>query len=198
MSKSAGTLYTLDDVRDRGFTARELRFALLATHYRTNLNFTWDALASARETLVSLDTTLARIRTVRTRPDDPTLLDAVDQAVHNLVTGLHDDLNVSGALAGLHRLRSVLARTPDLSPGEHQAVWNHLGRIDDLLGLQLRAALPATDTDSEPAGLERLVQQREDARQAGDYDTADTLREQILERGFTIEHTPTGPRWHRA
>jgi cysteinyl-tRNA synthetase len=198
MSKSAGTLYTLDDVRDRGFTARELRFVLLASHYRTNLNFTWDGLAAARETLASLDATLARVRTVRTQPDRPRLLEAADQAVRDLVDGLHDDLNVSVALAGLHRLRSVLAQTPDLSPGEQHAVSTHLGRIDDLLGLQLHAALPATNTDSELAGLERLVQQREDARRVCDYDTADSIREKIRERGFTIEDTPTGPRWHRA
>ena len=198
MSKSAGTLHTLDDVRDRGFTARELRYLLLATHYRTNLNFTWDGLAAARDALASLDATLARIRVVPTHSDRPELLGAADKAMRHLVDGLHDDLNVSVALAGLHRLRGVLARNPDLSPGEHHTVAVYLERIDGLLGLQLHAALQATNVGADLVELQQLIQQREDARKAGNYDMADAIREKARDRGFTIEDTPTGPRWHRA
>ena len=197
-STSAGTLHTLDDVRDRGFTARELRYLLLASHYRTNLNFTWDGLAAAQDALASLDAALARIRTVPTQPDRPELLGAADQAMRQLVDGLHDDLNVSAALAGLHRLRGVLARSPDLSPGEQHAVSTHVERIDDLLGLQLRAALQPTDLRGDLGELEQLIRQRQVAREAGDWATADAVREQARERGFVIEDTPTGPRWHRA
>ena len=62
MAKSLGNFYTVPDVLAKGYTGRELRYALLRVHYRVPLNFTWEGMNEARESLARIDEWLARLR----------------------------------------------------------------------------------------------------------------------------------------
>jgi cysteinyl-tRNA synthetase len=62
MAKSLGNFYTVPDVLAKGYTGRELRYALLRVHYRVPLNFTWEGMNEARESLGRIDEWLARLR----------------------------------------------------------------------------------------------------------------------------------------
>ena len=64
MAKSLGNFYTVPDVLAKGYTGRELRYALLRVHYRVPLNFTWEGMNEARESLARIDEWLARLREV--------------------------------------------------------------------------------------------------------------------------------------
>ena len=67
MAKSLGNFYTVPDVLAKGYTGREMRYALMRVHYRTQLNFTWDGMKEARESLGRIDDWLERLREVRRR-----------------------------------------------------------------------------------------------------------------------------------
>ena len=67
MAKSLGNFYTVPDVLAKGYTGRELRYALLRVHYRVPLNFTWEGMNEARESLARIDEWLARLREVASR-----------------------------------------------------------------------------------------------------------------------------------
>ncbi len=101
MAKSLGNFYTVPDVLAKGYTGRELRYALLRVHYRVPLNFTWDGMNEARESLGRIDEWLARLREVvgSARRTDRTPRRGVPTS--KFEEALDDDLNISAALGFL-------------------------------------------------------------------------------------------------
>jgi cysteinyl-tRNA synthetase len=187
MSKSKGNFYTLKDLTERGFSPLAYRLLVLQAHYRSELNFTWESLEAAQNTLINLyawadlkhQTNLAEARLEDSDLDS--FLDRVSQA-------LSDDLATSDALAELFRFSLSLAPGMTLDPDDFDKI---LVRLDEQLGLSL-AGRPDID-----AGTKALIEEREAARQAKDYARADTLRKQLDKRGISVGDTPNGPRWRR-
>src|SRR5207237_6541573 len=62
MSKSLGNFHTLRDVLEKGYSGREIRYALIRVHYRAPLNFTWEGMEEARQSLARIDDWLRRLR----------------------------------------------------------------------------------------------------------------------------------------
>ncbi len=73
MSKSLGNFYTLRDVLAKGYSGREVRYALLRVHYRAQLNFTWEGMEEARQSLARIDDWLRRLRVKAGEEDVATL-----------------------------------------------------------------------------------------------------------------------------
>src|SRR5260370_5965795 len=97
MSKSLGNFYTLRDVLENGYSGREIRYALIRVHYRAPLNFTWEGMEEARQSLARIDDWLERLRDAAGATAQlPTNLpnDQFERA-------LDDDLNISAALGFL-------------------------------------------------------------------------------------------------
>jgi cysteinyl-tRNA synthetase len=93
MSKSLGNFYTLRDVLEKGYSGREVRYALSRVHYRAPLNFTWEGMEEARQSLGRIDEWLQRLRekagTEVARGTSP---------YDKFADALDDDLNISAAL----------------------------------------------------------------------------------------------------
>src|SRR5213594_4409226 len=98
MSKSLGNFYTLPDVLKKGYTGPEIRYALMRVHYRAPLNFTWDGMEEARESLGRVDEWLERLREMvgSARRADRTPQRGVPTT--QFEEALDDDLNISAAL----------------------------------------------------------------------------------------------------
>jgi cysteinyl-tRNA synthetase len=94
MSKSLGNFYTLPDVLEKRYSGREVRYALMRVHYRVPLNFTWEGMKEARESLGRIDDWLRRLREIA---GDKTSVKAGDE----FEDALDDDLNISAALGFL-------------------------------------------------------------------------------------------------
>ncbi|MCG3135485.1 MAG: Cysteine--tRNA ligase [Planctomycetes bacterium] len=196
MSKSKGTLYLLRDVEAAGRSMRALRYFLLSTHYRAPLNFTWEALAAAEETVKSLDATVRRLAADPAVADDPALADLLARAGRDFLAALEDDLNVSAALAVVHSVRSELNRRAALSPADFALARERIAAFDRVLGLGLldAAAPAAPDADAE---IQALVDRRESAKRAKDWAEADRIRKDLAARGVRVEDTKQGPKWFR-
>lgn len=208
MSKSLGNFYTLADLLQRKAVPSAIRYVFLTTHYRGKLNFTWDALSAAAESVRRVRNARERIRT---RPavfdpgpeDNPFLQDSAAQALGDFARAMDDDLNTSIALSVVHRLaREVNVRLDGLcerpiSQAEQTLTLDAFERMDGVLRFLSLADEEAQFEMSEElaAWIEERVQQREAAREARDYTSADRLRDELAERGVTIEDTPKGPRW---
>ena len=104
MSKSLGNFYTLRDLLQRGYTGRQVRFLLLATHYRTQLNFTFQGMQAAVSSLERFDDFIDRLH----RIDDSKSHGKIDSLIHEarqkFDEALANDLNISPALAALFDL----------------------------------------------------------------------------------------------
>jgi cysteinyl-tRNA synthetase len=201
MGKSLGNFYTVDDLIDRGFEPLSYRYFALNAHYRSKLNFTWDALRGAQTALVRL---WQRAAELARRVSEDELAAALagqtivaeDPAVRRFAAAIGDDLGTPQAMSILWE---VARRDGD--PGAILAV---LLDFDRVLGLSLdRAArgelqLPTQLGEAEiPDEVNLLLEQRERARAARSWAQADALRAQLTELGYAIEDTAAGPKLKR-
>ena len=113
MSKSLGNFYTLRDVIGKGYSGREVRYALLRVHYRVPLNFTFEGMEESRQALTRIDEWLERLRDVSATTSSgaraaPVPNDGFQQA-------LADDLNISGALGILFECIRETNRAMDVN-----------------------------------------------------------------------------------
>ncbi|OIO52739.1 cysteine--tRNA ligase [Candidatus Uhrbacteria bacterium CG_4_10_14_0_8_um_filter_58_22] len=192
MSKSKGKFFTLDDLLEKGFSARAVRYLLLSSHYRQTLNFTMHGLDSATATLDRLDSfadTLNRHsgngKGVRVNP-------AV-AARKGFVAALNDDLNVPNALAVLFdyvREANERMAKDELTVSERSDADRLMKTVGQLLGFTFGRTVGDDDVSSS---VKALVEKREQARKEKAFSEADRIRLELLDRGYEIEDTSDGP-----
>jgi cysteinyl-tRNA synthetase len=184
MSWASGNYMTLRDLLDQGFTGREVRYWLLATHYRKPLAFSLASLKASRRALQRLDEFIQKLYTSRRDPED-TL--EVDDALHlfknQFNEALDDDLNIAHALSALYKL--VRTINPVLT--EKRISETEFKELDRVLR-KVNAVLQVMDFPDQalPFEVEDLLAQREKARQHKAFDEADRLRDQICARGYRL------------
>ncbi len=188
MSKSLGNFFTLRDLLAKGYTGKEVRYMLLHCHYRTQLNFTFDELHGVRQSIQRLNSFVIRLQEEHSGAGA-----GIDcHPILRAFTGaLADDLNISAALAVLFdfvRDINVLLDKGAVSSAESDAVFETMRTIDTVLGVI------DFDTLKTPPEILQLLEQREEARKARDFALADTLRDEIIGRGYVIEDTAQGAR----
>lgn len=193
MSKSLGNFYTLRDLLAKGYSGMEVRFLLLQTHYRTQLNFTLEGLESARNSLERLSDFVERLRSIKEARSFGLAIPVAQKALEEIMTALADDLNISSALAALFEMvREIHVLCDKKMVGEEEAaaVFTALQKMNQLFGF-----LPLEAVSVEiPAELQEALQKREEARVAKKWKEADYFRDLITQRGYLIEDTPNGPR----
>ena len=188
MAKSAGNFFTLRDLLEKGWTGREVRYALISVHYRGALNFTMEGLAAARTALARLDAW--RERLTETAGSEPAV-EAPDATTEGFFTALDDDLNISGALAILFETLRESNRSMDegrLTPPQARGLLAWLARVDGVLALQPDAVAAI------PQEVEELLAARAAARAAKEWKKSDELRDQIAALGWTVKDTKDGQR----
>ncbi len=175
ISKSLGNYVTVQDIVDRGINPLALRLFFFSSHYRKQLNFTWEALQAAQNALDRLYALMGQLR------DTPGVADM--QAMEDFSTRLTDDLNVPEAMAVVWDVAKG-----DLDPGMKLAT---LFGFDEVLGLQLKDTW--TRYQQIPAEVWEQIDRREALRQQKDYAQADAIRNDLAGQGYVINDTPDGP-----
>jgi cysteinyl-tRNA synthetase len=188
MAKSLGNFYTLRDLLEKGWTGREVRYALLTVNYRLPLNFTFDGLAAARAALGRIDEWTERLAEYAgPHSPEPT---ALSTARDKFFAALDDDLNISGAMGHLFVLiRDANAAMDARALTQAQAAqlladWQ---KMNSVLVLE-RGALVI------PAEVTLLVEQRQQARAAKNWGESDRLRDEIGAHGWIVKDTKDGPK----
>lgn len=193
MSKSLGNFYILRDLLKKGYTGPQIRYMLLQTHYKTQLNFTFTGLDAAKGSLHRLNDFIQRLLRIDSSQDGRQVTPLLDRAVADFSTALADDLNISVALAAVFELvREVngLCDANKLSRAEAQQVLKVLGRFNEVLGVLNFEK----ESEEIPQELHEALEQRNQARKDKNWALADKLRVFITERGYVIEDTAQGAR----
>jgi cysteinyl-tRNA synthetase len=200
MSKSLGNTYTIPDVVAKGFRPSAVRFLLLSAHYRKQLNFTWDSLSAAEESLRRLLDFLTRLDGVTHPGAHPEIAARVESARTEFSAAMQDDLNTAGALGAIFDLVRTLNSAIDageLGKEDVPGIRDAFDIFDRVLGvLSLRRAeeeRPPVPVDE----IERLIEARHAARRRRDFAAADTIRHDLAARGVLLEDGPGGTRWKR-
>jgi len=194
MSKSLGNVWNLDDVRERGFEPRQLRYALIRGHYRAPLNFTWEIMKESAAALANLDDLVVRLRKAArgegasASADDG--LEAVGEAKLEFEAALNDDLNVPRALAELYKLRSLVLEQ-QLGQSAAAAALQFVKQANEVLGVM--------QVEEEWIGdeIQKLIDARQAARQRKDFKESDRIRDLLLAQGIVLEDTAQGVSWKK-
>lgn len=193
MSKSLGNFYTLRDLLKKGYTGPQVRYMLLQTHYRTQLNFTFAGLDAAANSLERLGDFISRLKAIEDTHTHKSAEPLLKKCSDAFSQALADDLNISSALAAIFDLvREIngLCDAKKIGAEEAQKTLDLLKQFDQVLGL-----LPfESKTDEIPANLLELLEKREEARALKNWKVADACRSELLAHGYLIEDTPTGAR----
>jgi cysteinyl-tRNA synthetase len=173
MSKSLGNLYTLEDLKKKGFEPLAFRYLTLLTHYRKKLDFTWEALKAATAGLQNLR------EIYQTLPEAEIPFAA---AVKEFEEAITDDLNTAKALA----VTWEIAKNETITPGMKKAT---LAKFDEVLGLELGKAAEVIELN---AAQEKLLGERKIAREKKEWKKSDALREKLAQLGIEVEDTSAG------
>lgn len=196
MSKTKGNYYTFRDLTAKGFSAAAIRYYLLSVPCRKQLNFTFDALSGAEKTVDGLRDFRARLEEARTVPGCNQELHVVtEQALKEFEEGMDDDLNTSVALAAIHELarqvNTALAGQV-LREDNKREVLAAIERFDSVLNVLGPPRREMLDEE-----IQKLIDERQEARRRRDFGRADEIRDQLAGRGVVLEDTKDGVRWKR-
>lgn len=172
MSKSLGNAYTLDDIKAKEFSPMDLRYFYLSAHYRSKLNFTWEALSGAQSALKRLYNILSGYK--------ETSGNISADHIFKFEEAVYDDLNMPKAVAVLWDL--IKSNLPE---GDKVQT---LISFDQILGLELQDYIGY----EIPQEIQDLAKTRSEYRKNGIWDKADLLRREIEKKGFIIEDESDG------
>ncbi len=191
MSKSEGNFYTVRDLLEQGYSGDALRLYLVSAHYRSAFDFSLDGVDQAATELETVRHAVQRVE----KAGDDARGDAADldvEAVRDTFeTHMDDDLNTAKAKQELVAFaRDVNAAVQDgkAVPGDARDL---LVDLFDVLGVDVTPDV----SPAEARLADTLLEMREEHRENGEYEEADTLRDVLDEAGFTVEDTASGPIW---
>ena len=173
MSKSKGNFYTIDDIVKKGFSPIDVRYFYMTAHYRSTLNFTWESLQSAHN---SLKKVYDIVGSYEQNPE----AEVSEKYLKRFKDKISDDLNFPEALAVMWELlKSSLPEGIKL---------NTVLKMDEVLGLDIQEHIGY----EIPTEVENLAKMRVEYRKNGIWDKADVVRKQIAELGYILEDVEEG------
>ena len=185
MSKSKGNFYTMEDIKEKGFSPMDLRLLFLSSHYRSQLNFTWKFLAQAQNNRKKIVGWLENLKNfVPIKIKRSPALD-VNNYMKKFTEAMNDDLNTPLALSVLYKLiteTNKLIAKNDLTSVEGVAIISFWGKINTILGLTIDKTI-----EKIPATIISLAEKRKIAKINQDFKTADQLRFRIEEKNYLVE-----------
>lgn len=195
MAKHLGNYYTLKDLLDKGYNTRAVRYLLMSTHYRQQLNFTFDSLDAAGKAIERLTVFNERLTETNGKPAGQGLKILMKTTKKTFETALDDDLNITKALAALYDFVREINRMIDqgkVSQKEAEAVHDLMMQFDRVL-----AVMGEVEKEILPKEIEELIQKREEARKEKDWKTADEIRQRLFDMGVILEDTASGVKWRK-
>jgi len=200
MSKSLGNVFTVPDIVAKGFRPSALRYLLLSSHYRKQLNFTWSGMEQAEESLRRVVDFLVRLDGVSGQGKSEEIEAAAIKARDAFKAALESDLNTAAGLAALFDLvksGNAAIDAGKMSAADAALVRSTIEDLDRVLGVvSLRRA-----EDAKPPmpveEIQRMIDERKAAKQRRDFAEADRIRTSLADRGVLLEDNPAGTRWKK-
>ncbi len=178
MSKSLGNVYTLNDLKAKGIDALSYRYFTYSSHYRNKLNFTWDAIKSAKNSLNKLRDMIALHKGVNKKIDK----NIISKYEEQFLDAINDDMNMPVAISIVWEIAKEKEKSNDF--------YELIKKFDSVLSLDL------DKNDKEdiniPEGIKLILNERKDARKNKNFAKSDELRDKLKELGYIVKDTKDG------
>lgn len=202
MSKSLGNFFTVREISEK-YDLQIIRFFMLSAHYRSPLNFSAELVESSKNGLDRIKTAASRLEEavaagtdIAVTEEEKADISKLDEFVGKFEAAMEDDLNTADAISVIFEMVK-LANTSVVSGSSSSAyakkAYDTLKLLCDILGINVKEEAALLDEE-----IEKLIQERQDARKAKNFARADEIRNLLTEKGIILEDTREGVRWKRA
>jgi len=194
MSKSEGNYFTLRNLLEKGYDQRAIRFLLISSHYRSQLNFTLDGINQAKENIDRIQETYSKIIDDKTKNGrDSDLSKITKEAKIEFENAMDDDLDMPVALASIfgfvREINKYLDKEQILEENKLE-ITEYFKSINKILGVLSNETINFEISDD----IKILVAERDEARNMKDWKKSDEIREELSRRGYIVEDTEKGTR----
>jgi cysteinyl-tRNA synthetase len=190
MSKSLGNFYTLRDLLDKGLNARAIRYVLINSNYRQQLNFSINSVKDAEKTLEGLQGTIERLREIK-KEEKGNLEDLEKETLNNFKKAMDNDLNVPEAMKFIFNYFKEINKLLDdgaIGKDMAQASLEFIKKIDSVLGV-----MDFTERFFElTKEQKKLIEERNKAREEKDWIKADEIRNKFKKEGIELVDNKDG------
>ncbi|MCM1144927.1 MAG: cysteine--tRNA ligase [Blautia sp.] len=205
MSKSAGNFFTVRDISEK-YDLQILRFFMLSAHYRSPLNFSAELMEAAKNGYDRIINCVSNLNFLmdkaQKRQDGADTLsqqeaDKLKEAkgfIRQFEDAMDDDFNTADAISAIFELvKYTNTQATEQSSGEFlKELKDEILLLSDICGLIVEKETEILDSE-----IEKLIQERQDARKAKNFARADELRDILLKQGIVLEDTREGVKWKR-
>ncbi|KKY00773.1 cysteinyl-tRNA synthetase [Paraclostridium benzoelyticum] len=200
MSKSKGNFFTVRDIADK-YDLEVVRFFMLSAHYRNPVNFSDEMLSQSRaglerlyNTKEKLEFTLSNLKVTDIKEDEKSLSEELNSFREKFIVAMDDDINTADAISVIFEL----ARFINTNVNEESSIefakmcLTEFEELTNVLNIVNKKQEEVLDAD-----IEKLIQDRVDAKKNKDFALADEIRNKLLEMGIVLEDTRQGTKWKR-
>lgn len=196
MSKSLGNFKTVREIAD-AYGYEVIRYFLISSHYRSPINYSLDIIEQCKSALERLYTCRESldfaIKNATDMEDDEELINLLNSRREQFITAMDDDLNTADGLSAVFELvKDINTKILDknISKNVCQTAANVFDELCDVLGLLYNRKSNDVDDD-----IEKLIEERQSARENKDWATADRIRDELKAKGIILKDTPQGVTW---
>ncbi len=200
MSKSLGNFFTVREIGEK-YPLQVIRFFMLSAHYRSPLNFSDDLVEAAKNGLNRILTAYEKVSDMADKAAEQELSaeeqensKKIDALKEKYEAAMDDDLNTADAISVIFELVKLSNTTVSETSSKQycQKLVTVIRQLCDILGIEVTREEQLLDTD-----IERLIEERQQARKNRDFARADEIRNQLLEQGIALEDTREGVKWKK-
>ncbi len=195
MSKSKGNYYTIRDLEKKGLSLQAFRYLVLSTHYRKQLNFTFDSLNAASGAINRLNDFIQRIKSIEKKEEkNPAAQVELEKLSKGFEEAMDDDLNSSRALGSVFdfiRIANILIDKDQVDKESASNIIDYFTRLNSIFNIM------KIEDDMLSREISDLINERETARKKKDFKRADEIRDYLNSRGIILKDTKEGVVWQK-
>ena len=179
MSKSLGNTYLVQDLIDKGYDPLAYKMLCFTSHYRNKLNFTWEALNSAQNSLIKLKEGYIKHKEGKEKIEES----VIKEYKQRFLEAINDDLNMPVAMSVVWEIVKNQKKSKQLA--------DLLLDFDRVLGIKIDEPVKQ-EQEELPKDIIDLIEKRKQARQEKNWSLSDELRDLIKEKGYTVKDSKDG------